>query len=135
MKSALKALYVLLMTTPILLLPLLTTVSCQEQSGPATPVPAPAPSTSTPSPSEPQQEYISDQIIVKFKDGTSVEAQEQLHQKLGTKLIHTSPAAGFQVLQIPEGKTVEEMVARYSEQSIVEYAEPNYIEHISPESQ
>ena len=115
-----------------ILLPLLTTAGCQEQSEPATPVPAPASSTSTPSPSEPQQEYVPDQIIVKFKGETSKEAQEQLHEKLGTTVIHTSPSAGFQVLQIPEGKTVEEMVDIYSGQSIVEYAEPNYIERLNP---
>jgi hypothetical protein len=69
-----------------------------------------------------------------FKPGIPVEVQEQLHQESGTMVIHTSPSAGFKVLQIPEGKTVEEMVAIYSEQSIVEYAEPNYIEHLSPES-
>lgn len=45
-----------------------------------------------------------------------------------------NPAAGFKVLQIPEGKTMAEIVAIYSEQSIVEYAESNYIEHLSPES-
>lgn len=54
---------------------------------------------------------------------------------MGATVIHTSPSAGFQVLQIPEGKTVPEMVALYSEKSIVEYAEPNYIEHLDTESQ
>ena len=113
-------------------------VGCQQQSTlpppQPPPLPAPSPPTATPAPSETEQEYVPNQIIVMFKPGTPVEAQEQLHQELGTTVIHTSPSAGFKVLQIPEGKTVEEMVAIYSEQSIVEYAEPNYIEHLSPES-
>ena len=114
-------------------------VGCQEQSEPAPPLPAVPPPTPTaptdiPAPSEPEEEYVPDQIIVKFKQGTPLEAQQELNEKLGTTVIHTSPSAGFRVLQIPKEKTVEEMVALYSEQSIVEYAEPNYIQRLSPES-
>ncbi len=81
---------------------------------------------------EPEGEYAPNQIIVKFKPGTPNEAQEQLNQSLGTSVIYTSPSAGFKVLQIPEERTVAEMVALYSEQSIVEYAEPNYIDYTLP---
>ena len=83
---------------------------------------------------KPEEEYVPNQIIVKFKPGTLNEAVEQLNQSLGTSVIHTSPSAGFKVLQIPAGRTVAEMVALYSEQSIVEYAEPNYIDYILPEA-
>ena len=117
----------------ILLLVAAATTGCQQL--PESTPPAPAPALATPNSSETQPEYVPGQIIVKFQDETSIEAQEQLHQKLGTKVIHTSPSAGFQVLQIPEGKTVEEIIALYSEQSIVEYAEPNYIEHLNSEAQ
>ena len=115
----------------IVLLPLMM-IGCQQQ-----PESSQTPSPPKPAPvlSEPEEEYVPDQIIVKFQPGTPIEAQEQLHQELGTTVIHTSPYAGFQVLQIPEGKTVPEMVILYSEKYIVEYAEPNYIEHISSESQ
>ena len=81
-----------------------------------------------------EAEYVSDQIIVKFKPGTPSEAEEQLNQSLGTTVIYTSPSAGFKVLQIPEGKTVAEMVKAYSKQSIVEYAEPNYIDRAVPQA-
>ncbi len=103
-------------------------IGCQQEPEPITPTPNQAPL-------EPDEEYVSNQIIVKFKQGTPLEVQEELNENLGTTVIHTSPSAGFKVLQIPEGKTVEEMVALYSEQSIVEYAEPNYIEHKSSDSQ
>lgn len=114
------------------LLSVVLIVGCQQQPESTPPLPTPAPPT--PAPSESEEEYVPNQIIVKFKPGTSIEAQEELNQSLGTTVIYTSPSAGFKVLQIPEGKTVEEIVAIYSEQTIVEYAEPNYIEHISPES-
>ena len=83
---------------------------------------------------KPEEEYVPDQIIVEFKPGIPGEATEQLNQSLGTSMIYTSPFAGFKVLQIPEGKTVAEMVDIYSKQAIVEYAEPNYIRHALPEA-
>ena len=106
----------------LVLLPVLMIVGCQQQPAP------------TPAPLEPEEEYVPDQIIVKFKAGTPIEEEEQLNQSLGTTVIYTSPSAGFKVLQIPEGKTVAEMVEAYSKKPIVEYAEPNYIERIQPES-
>ncbi len=87
-----------------------------------------------PPPPAPEEEYVPNQIIVKFKVGTPIEAEGSLNESLGTAVIYTSPSTGFKVLQIPEGKTVAEMVALYSKQAIVEYAEPNYIEHILPEA-
>ena len=80
----------------------------------------------------PEEEYVPGQIIVKFKPGTPIEAENQLNESLGTTVIYTSPKGGFKILQIPEGKTVAEMVDIYSQQPIVEYAEPNYIAYISP---
>ena len=74
-------------------------------------------------------EYVADQIIVQFKVGTSSEAETQLNEVMATTVVYTSPS-GFKVLQIPEGKTVPEMVEMYSKQPLVEYAEPNYIEEI-----
>ncbi len=82
----------------------------------------------------PGQEYVPGQIIVKFKPGTPTEAENQLNESLGTTVIYSSPRGGFKVLQIPEGKTVAEMVDIYSRQPIVEYAEPNYIAHTQPET-
>jgi serine protease len=75
----------------------------------------------------PQGEYVPDQIIVKFKAGVLDAEIEQLNQDLETKLIYTSPFAGFKVLQIPEGKTVADMVEVYSRHPFVENAQPNYI--------
>jgi serine protease len=86
----------------------------------------------TPSPPpSPSDEYVPDQLIVKFKNRIPSAAAENLNESLGTKAIYTSPFAGFKVLRVPKGKTVPEMVELYSKQSIVEYAEPNYIDHIA----
>ena len=79
----------------------------------------------------PGEDYVADQIIVKFKPGVDTASQEELNEALGTEVLKSSPKLGFKVLQIPEGKTVAEMVAAYSAQPIVEYAEPNYIDRIT----
>ena len=71
----------------------------------------------------PEEEYVPDHIIVKFKPGTTIKAENQLNESLGTTVIYTSHKGGFTILQIPEGKTVAEMVNIYSQQPIVEYAE------------
>ncbi|TET76696.1 MAG: hypothetical protein E3J42_01185, partial [Dehalococcoidia bacterium] len=49
------------------------------------------------------EEYVPDQIIVKFKQEISSFAEESLHKSLATSVIYTSPYAGFEVLQITEG--------------------------------
>ena len=124
-----RKLIVLRITIILILLPIVIIVGCQQQPEPSPPLPEP-----TPHPPHSEGEYVPDQIIVKFKSGTPGEAEEQLNQSLGTTVIHTSPSAGFKALQIPEGKTVAEMVTLYSEQPIVEYAEPNYIDYIQPDA-
>jgi len=75
----------------------------------------------------PEEEYVPDQLIVKFKDRAASAAEDEFNESLGTRVIYSSRYAGFKVLKIPEGKTVTEMVRLCSKQSIVEYAEPNYI--------
>ena len=80
-------------------------------------------------PPPPAEEYVPDQIIVMFKDGVASDAEKELNDSLGTEVIHTG-LAGFKVLQIPDGKTVPEMVTAYEQQPVVEYAEPNYIDHV-----
>lgn len=79
----------------------------------------------------PGEDYVPDQIIVKFKEGVLSLASSQLNQNMGATVVRTSPHAGFKVLHLPAGKTVAEMVALYSQQSIVQYAEPNYIRRIT----
>jgi hypothetical protein len=120
--NKMKTSYPMLRFILFILLVAIIIVGCQQQLAPNL------------APAEPGEEYVPGQIIVKFMPGTTIEEEEQLNSRLGTTVIYTSPSAGFKVLQIPEGKTVAEMIALYLEQSIVEYAEPNYIEHILPES-
>ena len=88
----------------------------------------------TPLAPSPNHEYVPNQIIVKFKPGTPIEAEEDLNASLGTIVIYVNTKGKFKILQIPAGRTVAEMVDIYSRQLIVEYAEPNYTIHTQPET-
>ena len=75
------------------------------------------------------QEYVPDEIIVKFKPGTPGEVMVDLNSKHGTSVFYTSPFAGFKRLRIPRGRTLAQMVEIYKRNPNVEYAELNYIAH------
>jgi len=77
----------------------------------------------------PEEEYVPDQIIVRFKKGVLSAAGKALNESLQTSVIRTSYRGEFKILKIPPGKTVPEMVAIYSQQPIVENTQPNYIYH------
>lgn len=75
------------------------------------------------------EEYVSNQIIVKFHSDVTKEKQKMIYDKHGCKELYESEYAGFKVVEIPAGSTVEEMVNKYMQEAEVEYAEPNYIRH------
>jgi len=72
-------------------------------------------------------EYVSGEIIVKFKDVAAENQIESINSRYETSVLYTSPHAGFKRIKIPPDKTVTEMVELYGENPLVEYAEPNFI--------
>jgi serine protease len=72
-------------------------------------------------------EYVSREILVKFKDVATKEQIESINSMYKTSVLYTSPYAGFKRIKIPLERTVPEMVELYRENPLVEYAEPNYI--------
>ncbi len=73
--------------------------------------------------------YVPDQLVVKFKPGVGQDVINSINKKTGAKLIKVSKFADFNILKIPQGKTVKEMVEKYKKHVQVEYAEPNFIAH------
>ncbi len=67
------------------------------------------------------------EIIVKFERGVSQDVIRQINQPHGTSVLSISKRGQFKRLRIPRNRTVEEMVAIYSQNPNVEYAEPNFI--------
>jgi len=74
-----------------------------------------------------KEDFVPDEIIVKFKPGVSHENIKSINARHGTSDIDTSPFAGFKRIRIPKGKTVPEMVAIFNKNPEVEYAEANSI--------
>ena len=73
------------------------------------------------------QSHVPGEILVKFKAQTPENEISALNSKHGTSVLYTSPAGGFKRLQIPKGRTAEQMVEIYKKNPNVEYAELNYI--------
>ena len=73
-----------------------------------------------------KEHYVSDEIVVKFKDRVKDEDITKLNEKLATSSVYKSKLSGVHKLKI-HGKTVSELIESYKNDSNVEYAEPNYI--------
>ncbi len=73
------------------------------------------------------QKYVPGEIIVKFKPNVSEAEIAALNAVQGAYTVYTSSTAGFKIIRIPSGSTVDEMVGIYQANASVEYAEANYI--------
>lgn len=71
--------------------------------------------------------YAPAEIIVKFKAGVSDEVASKTNKKHNASVLSVSTRGKFKRLRIPKNKSIEEMVAIYSQNPNVEYAEPNFI--------
>ncbi|NTV91380.1 MAG: hypothetical protein HGA22_13630, partial [Clostridiales bacterium] len=66
------------------------------------------------------------QFIVKFKDGTTSTQIESLNQKYSSREIKSLQKGAF-TMDVPSGRSVDEMISLYSQDSNVEYVEPDYV--------
>jgi len=74
----------------------------------------------------PASAFASEQILVKFKPGTSLPEVAQIHRQLGGQAKETIPGIGVQVVTVPEGQAKEKAKA-YSSNPRVAYAEPDFL--------
>jgi len=72
------------------------------------------------------EEFVPDEILVKFEPGTNAADIAMLHRSQGASLRSEIPRIGVQVLKVPYGRVLEK-VAVYEKNPNVVYAEPNYI--------
>jgi len=75
--------------------------------------------------SAPVSDFSSQQILVKFKPGTSLPEVAQIHRQLGGQVKETIPGIGVQVVTVPKGQEKEKVKA-YSANAKVAYAEPDF---------
>ncbi len=73
-----------------------------------------------------EAEFVSDQILVKFKSGTVEDAKGKVHKKYGGEVISEIQGIGVQVVKVPAGKVLKK-VNEYIGEDNVEFAEPDYI--------
>jgi len=74
----------------------------------------------------PASGFSSEQILVKFKPGTSLPEASQVHLQLGGQAKETLPGIGVQVVTVPKGQNVAKANA-YSSNPRVAYAEPDFV--------
>lgn len=72
-------------------------------------------------------EWVPGEIIVKFKDGVSEGAVQEINRQQGASVSSTSTHGKFKRISIPADRTVEDMVKTYRQNPNVEYAQANYI--------
>lgn len=75
-----------------------------------------------------QPDYVPDQLIVKFKDSTSMTAKSTIHEQSGANVLAKNEKLGFEVIQF-KGKSLTDMLNRYKKLPQVDYVEPNYRAH------
>ena len=73
--------------------------------------------------------YVSNQIIVKFKEEISDDVISRINSKYGTFVKSVIFNSKLVSLEIPAGKSVFDMLQIYNNDPNVEYAEPNYYAH------
>ena len=74
----------------------------------------------------PVSDFSSQQILVKFKPGTSLPEVAQIHRQLGGQVKETIPGIGVQVVTVPKGQAMAKAKA-YSSNTRVAYAEPDFV--------
>jgi thermitase len=77
-------------------------------------------------PNSPASDFSSQQILVKFKPGTSLPEVAQIHRQLGGQVKETIPGIGVQVVTVPKGQEKAKAKA-YSANAKVAYAEPDFL--------
>jgi len=76
------------------------------------------------------EEYVKNEVLVKFKDSTVVESNDvfKLHKKIDAKYRSNFKIFNnFQVITLPEGVSVKSAISFYEKSPFIEFAEPNYI--------
>lgn len=77
------------------------------------------------------ENFVLDEIIIKFKDGISKDTIRSINSINGLSVISESSQSGFHRLNVPNGKTVSEIVEKLSNNPFIVYVEPNYIAKIA----
>lgn len=76
-------------------------------------------------------QYVSDQVLVKFKSSVTEEMREAAIASYQSTTLKIISSINVYQLQVPEDVSVEEMLYLLEQNSDVEYAEPNYFRRLA----
>lgn len=77
-----------------------------------------------------QPKYKSDQILVRFRPGTSAARVGAIHAASQSEKVRTwNSVEGLQLVRLPAGTAVRDALKTYRNNPEVLYAEPNYLVH------
>lgn len=71
--------------------------------------------------------YKSDELLVKFKAGTSDQSSKSVHGRRGGALLKEFPRLRLHHVKLKKGMSLEEALKEYRAEPEVEYAEPNFV--------
>ena len=74
--------------------------------------------------------YVPGEILVKFRDGTTVQAKEAIQKEVHLGTIRLISKPNLYLMKILDGSSVESVMERLGTFKEVQYAEPNYIRSI-----
>lgn len=75
---------------------------------------------------EGKDNFLAEEILVKFKESATQNDTAEVHKKLGGRIKETISGINVQIVEV-KGKNVGEAVSSYAKDKHVEYAEPNYV--------
>jgi subtilisin family serine protease len=75
-------------------------------------------------------EHVSDEIMVKFRDGIDAPIPAKVHSRTGARIKKEfKRLKNLQLVTVPQNISLKQALRTYLQDSNVEYAEPNYIVH------
>jgi len=74
-----------------------------------------------------RKDYKPGEILVKFKDGTGIQAIEAIKRELHLKTIRIISRPNLYLMKILDGSSVETIMERLQSFGEVAYSEPNYV--------
>jgi general secretion pathway protein D len=78
------------------------------------------------------QRYAEGELLVKFKEGVTDEAVQEIISRQGATIIKYLEGIQVYHIRLPKGKDVGEAVEEFSKMPEVQYAEPNYQIRLQP---
>lgn len=83
---------------------------------------------------EDRKDYVLEEILVKFKEGTEDQSIKAIQEELQLETIRFVYKPNLYLMKILDGSSVEYVIERIQNYKEVEYSEPNYRRSISTEA-